>query len=89
MLKNLGIRYEKLGVNSLEISYLADSPYRIAVFDGPGSHLDRIFLVEHQKYSSSNFEALNQIRLLRYKQILRPFLLKRLCAAYQAGNTME
>ena len=35
MLNSLRIRYEKLGVNSLEISYLADSPYRIAVFDGP------------------------------------------------------
>ena len=35
MLNSLRIGYEKLGDNSLEISYLADSPYRIAVFDGP------------------------------------------------------
>jgi hypothetical protein len=34
MLNSLRIGYEKLGDNSLEISYLADSPYRIAVFDG-------------------------------------------------------
>ena len=35
MLNSLRIGYEKLGDNSLEISDLADSPYRIAVFDGP------------------------------------------------------
>ena len=35
MLNSLRIGYKKLGDNSLEISDLADSPYRIAVFDGP------------------------------------------------------